>query len=135
MWLPEHIPVLVPGQEWRTLWDTGKRAKSALPDRHDATITYRDSQGESYTVEAVLDWRFVKDREMVTIYGAHDAAKALREMGKAMANWREGPTGGLSVFVRDGDAKDQRQREHLEAWRAARDAAERAGDEPQPPPR
>lgn len=135
VWLPDRIPVLVPGQEWRTLWDTGlSRVKSDLPDHHDATITYRDSQNHAYTVCAALDWRTFKDQESVTVYGAHDAAKALREMSKAIAKWKEGPTGGLRVYVRDGDAKDRRQLEHTEARRAARQARSQATDAPHEPP-
>lgn len=132
VWLPDRIPVLVPGQEWRTLWDTGNRLETDLPDHHIASITYRDSQGEPYGVQAVLDWRTVKEREVVTVYGAHDAAKALREMSKAIARWKEGPTGGLAVYTRDGDAKDERERRWREARlaeRRAREAAEQA-----PPP-
>jgi hypothetical protein len=31
VWLPESIPVLVPGQEWRTFWDTGQRMDPSRP--------------------------------------------------------------------------------------------------------
>jgi hypothetical protein len=86
-----------------------------LPDHHAATITYRDSQGESYCVEVDLDWRMVKDREMVEIYGAHHATKALRDISKSIAKWKEGATGGLAVYVRDGDARDERMRQRREA--------------------
>lgn len=128
VWLPDRIPVLVPGQEWRTLWDTGRRLSTDLPDHHNARISFLDSQGESYCTEAALDWRIIKDREMVTVYGAHEAAKALRDLSKTAAKWKEGPTGGLRVYVRDGDAKDQRQREHIEARRAERGAPARPAD-------
>jgi hypothetical protein len=38
-----------------------------LPDYHAATVTHRDSQGESYRSEAVLDWRMVNNRDIVTV--------------------------------------------------------------------
>lgn len=123
VWLPESIPVLVPGQAWRTLWDTGLRryedGRSRLPEHHDATVSYADSSGERYQTAAVLDWRMLAHRDTVTVYGAHDAAKALRDISKAVGAWKE-TGGGLSVHVRDGDAKDERARERREARLAER---------------
>jgi hypothetical protein len=132
VWLPERIPVLVPGQEWRTLWDSGRRMDSDLPDHHAAKITFGDSQGESYCVECDLDWRVVKDREMVQVYGAHHAAKALEEMNKNIAKWKEGPTGGLAVFVRDGDAKDERQRQKRDARLGEQRSRQSPAEAPRP---
>ncbi|WP_344224998.1 hypothetical protein, partial [Kocuria atrinae] len=51
--LPEVMPVLVPGQEWRTTWDSARfRHDAELPSRHTATISYtglgvRGSAGRS----------------------------------------------------------------------------------------
>jgi hypothetical protein len=126
LWLPQRFPVLVPGQEWRTLWDSGiARADTELPDHHTAVITYSDSQGERYTTEAVLDWRMVKDREAVVIYGAHHAGQALREISKTLGKWNDHATGGLSVYTRDGDARDQRAAERRAARQAATDEQSR----------
>jgi hypothetical protein len=37
--IPDAIPVLVPGQEWRTFWDmTHARYRSELPALHRATV-------------------------------------------------------------------------------------------------
>jgi hypothetical protein len=46
---PDVIPVLVPGQEWRTFWDfTAARAgASDLPDEYTATVTFSDSGGRA----------------------------------------------------------------------------------------
>lgn len=130
VWLPERIPVLVPGQEWRTVWDSGiKRVETDLPDHHDAEISYADSQGRSYTSAAVLDWRMLKDRDVVTVYGEHHAAEALREIKSAIGKWNETGARGLRVYVRDGDAKAERDREQWEALKAAEQAREDA-DEP-----
>jgi hypothetical protein len=125
VWLPERIPVLVPGQEWRTLWDTGMRrydeqGEPRLPEHHDATISYTDSHGEPYKTAAVLDWRMLADREIVEVYGSHHAAKALRDISKTMGAWKESGGQGLRVFTRDGDARDPAARERHEQRLAER---------------
>jgi hypothetical protein len=64
VWLPSVIPVLVPQQEWRTRWDLANHRRDAgLPDRHDATVTFTDSQGRGadgsqgrFNYDFVVDW-------------------------------------------------------------------------------
>jgi len=128
--VPASIAVLVPQQEWRTLWDTGiARADSDLPDHHVAKVRFSDSQRrELPTYEFVLDWGVVKARDVVTVYGSHHAATALREMAKEVKKWREGASGGLKVFTRNGDARDQRMREAMQERRSARQGAEQRDD-------
>jgi hypothetical protein len=129
--LPDSFPVLVPGQEWRTLFDTTMaRAESDLPRRYDATVRFKDSRGRgSFQFTYVLDWSLIIDRASVTIYGIHEIAKAVRDISKVVARWQEGAaTKGLAVYVRDGDARDARTREQFEertarGWRAAAPAA------------
>lgn len=124
VWLPEVFETFVPGQEWRTLFDFGlQRADSALPDQHRATITARDSRGQQLPpLVTALDWGQFKGRMWTTIYTAHDAAKALKEIEKHVSKWREDPSGGLSVFVRSGDERDRRRRDE-------RDERQRQHDE------
>lgn len=128
--VPAVIPVLVPGQEWRTFWDTGiARAGSDVPDRHVATVRFADSQGRTLpTYEFILDWEPMKARDVVTTYGMHHASAALRELSKEVKKWREGAGGGLKVYVRDGDARDHRMREEVEQRRAEREGQEPGGD-------
>jgi hypothetical protein len=115
VWLPEDIPTLVPGQEWRTSWDFGpRRAGSGLPSRHAATVHFQDSQEELFRLQYVLDWGVYENRMQVTTYGAHHAAKALREIQKTTKRWTESAAGGLSVVTRDGDARDDRLRQELD---------------------
>lgn len=97
VWIFEQLPVLVPGQDWRTLWDFGPdRSTSGLPDRHQAVVAFSDSQGHQLPeLESVLDWEVYKGRQWVTTYGTHEVAKALREMSKTMRRWRESVPGGL----------------------------------------
>ncbi len=134
VWLPQELPVLVPHQEWRTLWDfTPDRSRAGLPDRHEATVTYKDSQDEECCTPSVLDWSAYKGRQWVHTYTTHDVGKALREISKTLAKWQEDPQGGLAVFVRDGEAKDDVRQKELQALRARRDAERQqsqAGEEP-----
>lgn len=131
--LPDVIPVLAPGQEFVQFWDNSRtRLESTLPDRHEGVVTWEDSVGRSFESKVILDWAVYKARHWIVVYGMHDAAKALREMQKDMLQWREGIHGGLQVYVRDGDAKDQRRREqhqqHLEAVKERESAAQRSAE-------
>jgi hypothetical protein len=85
VWLPERIPTLVPGQEWRQLWDsTPERADADLPDRHNVLVTFRDSLKKNHRCDYVLDWSAVRKRLVTDVLGVHDVAKSLREIGEAM---------------------------------------------------
>ena len=58
--MPETLPVLVPGQEWRTFWDTTfDRRESDLPRRHEATVKFKDSRGKEHDFKSILDWGLV----------------------------------------------------------------------------
>jgi hypothetical protein len=113
VWLFDTLPVLVPGQEWRTWWDFGPNRLELpeLPDRHEVTVTFSSSKRPMEPLRYVLDWSAHKGRYFASVYTMHDAAKALREIAKILPKWQEGPRGGLGVFVRDGDAKDEQERE------------------------
>jgi hypothetical protein len=115
----DSLPNLVPGQEWRTLWDFApSRAGSDLPDRYECVVSYEDLKGRSLPhFRYVLDWSVHRGREFVTTYTLHDAAKALREINSKLSRWQEATGGGLKVWVRDGDAKDEQLREVWEAHR------------------
>lgn len=129
--VPDEIPTLVPGQEWRTIWDSGMaRYKSDLPRRYEATVAFSDSRGKRHDYTYVIDWGTLFDTEIVTSYGIHDAAKALREIRKLMTKWSEGAAGGLAVVARDGDARDRRTREHRNKRLAEREAQQETDGEP-----
>lgn len=110
--IPARIPILVPGQEWRTFWDgTHVRDGSELPRQHTATVRFEDSTGEEFGETFELDFGPLIDRTMINVYGQHDTAKALRDIKDTLASWKETPGGqGLRVFSRDGDARDARDR-------------------------
>jgi hypothetical protein len=124
LWTPQSIPVLVPGQQWRTFWDfIPRRVEAGLPDRHEATVRFDDSGGDRpFSYSYVLHWLPYKKRGSIVEYGTHHGAKALREISQTFKRWRESASGGLAVTVRDGDAKDERRREALEERQAEREA-------------
>lgn len=132
--LPDRIPVLAPGQEWRTSWDDARaRQRTDLPEQHVGIVSYGGIDGALRQSPVVLDWSLYRSRRWVTIRSIHDGAKALREMSQTMRKWTEGPRGGLATFTRDGDAKDARERERLQAWRLAQDQAREHAAETDPP--
>ena len=125
---PSLIPVLVPGQEWRTFWDftPARAAASEMPREYSADIAFRDSRGKkSFRFTFEIDWQVLIDGAFVTIYTVHDAARALREISALMSGWKESGGSGLRVFMRDGDTKDQRE---TEAW--AQHEADHSKEEP-----
>ncbi len=122
--IPESIPVLVPGQEWRTFWDgTHVRDGSALPIRHRATVQFENSSGERFVAAFDLDFGPIYARTMIDVYGEHDAARALRDIRDTLASWKESGGGqGLRVFSRDGDARDERAANEWEKQLAEHEA-------------
>lgn len=124
MGIPDVIPVLAPGQEWRAMWDSGiQRKGSGHPDRHVGTVLYKGIDDADRSSELVLDWGVYKTRRWVEVYGAHDAAKALRDMRTIMKKWNESIHGGLAVYLRDADVRDEAERAEREEWLAQNDAA------------
>ena len=93
------FPILVPGQEWRTVWDSPLRRKDhsrslqqlmEFPEfgqadlqertpasRHNATVTYVDSEGESHRTASVLDFDQREGTTWVDIKTIHDLTKLL----------------------------------------------------------
>jgi hypothetical protein len=128
--LPESLPVLVPGQEWRTLFDrTDQRGpRKDLPDRYEAHASYKDAhRKESFDFDYVLDWRLMYDRASVVTYGLHDLANAARAMDKRFADWgRRGSAQGLRVYVRDDQVARQSALRHY-ATSVARRARDTLG--------
>ncbi|MGV9370376.1 hypothetical protein [Micromonospora tulbaghiae] len=112
LWIFENLPVLAPGQEWRTFWDSSiTRKQSTLPARHEITITYKDSHNRPLpATHAILDWSAYSGRTWMVVYGQHHSAKALREIAGIMKKWSEFG-GGVKVYSRDGDKKDVQKSE------------------------
>ncbi|WHP61128.1 hypothetical protein QMY03_09580 [Arthrobacter sp. KFRI-F3372] len=104
---PEIIPLLAPGQEWRTHWDMGsKRAAAKLPQKHKGTVTYLGIKKAPQTTEVILDWSVYNSHTWTVKRGLHDLAKAVMDIRDTHEGWNEERSGGLAVHTRDGDAKD-----------------------------
>lgn len=118
--LPATLPVLVPGHEWRTFWDSiHQRKDSGLPDVHEAVVTFGDSTGERHEYRFTLDWGPVSRRGYLITYNMHHAASALRDIKTEVKKWREGAgSKGIQVWVRDGEARQERLRQQLDERRA-----------------
>lgn len=84
--LPE-VPTLVPGQEWRVLWDFfPARHEAGLPDRHEVKVLFEDSRGESFTLAYTLDWGTNRDRLGVKTFGVHHGVKELQRIRKRLGH-------------------------------------------------
>lgn len=133
--LPEVIPVMAPGQEWRTHWDEGSaRMDSDLPDKHVGKVTFLGVERAALHSDAILDWSIYKSRIWTVMYGIHDLTQAVRTMRDTQKKWSENIHGGLKVFSRDGDAKDERFAEQATAIREeqAANPPRRRAQQPQP---
>ncbi|MFI6783888.1 hypothetical protein [Micromonospora sp. NPDC050276] len=108
--IPAVLPMLVPGQEWRSYWDSGiERKDKGLPDRYEITATYKDSRNRVMEPTiAILDWASYKSRVFARVYGVHDATTALRRIDKTLTKLSQH---GLTVFTKDGKAVDAARRE------------------------
>jgi hypothetical protein len=78
--LPAELPVLVPGQEWRTWWDLGiNRSEGNLTDRHEVVVRYSDSQGEPLPpTPSVIDWGDFAQRTWLVTPGSCPPTPATR---------------------------------------------------------
>jgi hypothetical protein len=115
--LPPVIPTLVPGQEWRTFWDTQMARKdSPLPNSYAVEVRFSDAKGRrDFGLQFELDWHASTHRDVVDVASFHDAAKALQEIRTTLKNAM--PQGALDVLARDGDARDERERARFEQRR------------------
>lgn len=116
--VPTVLRTLVPLQEWRCFWDHGpSRVKTDLPDLYEAEVSYYSSYGKNrrryHVFRYQLDYGARHNTMYVVQYGIHDAAKSMREIRDHIKGWTEWPKKGLSVFMRDGDAKDERRRQEF----------------------
>jgi hypothetical protein len=118
--LPDTIPFLAPGQEWRTFWDHGlERAGDEydLPDRHDVTIAYTDSSGAAYSTPSVLDWQIFVVREWTVEKTVHHAVGELEKVRKTLQTLARADR-VQKVATYDGARLDQQRTEqHVEQRR------------------
>lgn len=104
--LPATLPVLVPGQEWRTTWDSShSRHGSGLPHRHEVTLTYTGLKGRKSSETYVIDWEHLYSRGYMEEKTVHHLAKDVHEMRRlfARAVGIGGIRGSLDVRVQQDD--------------------------------
>jgi len=129
--LPEAISFLAPGQEWRTIFDVmlERSGRDDLPMMYKGIVDYDGLDGEAQKSDVVIDLRPYKTRRYTEVLGIHHAAKTLREIRDTHKKWTEGVQGGLQVYSRDGDVRDE------EKARQFREYQEQRAAEPKPPRR
>lgn len=129
--IPEVIPFLAPGQEWRTIWDVGheRNGIEELTDVHEVSISFQGIDGVGLESKSILDWKILKARHYVETYRIHDMAKATKNIAALLKKATE-TSGGIKVWTRSGEAKDQRAQEQARQWREQRaKAAENVASE------
>ncbi|MCG5431935.1 hypothetical protein LV457_06480 [Mycobacterium sp. MYCO198283] len=81
--LPDVIPVLAPGQEWRTVWDSAidrEQVGTAVASRFEGTVQFFDRPGsarrrKSLRSEVVLDWAALQPVQRLELLTGHEHAK------------------------------------------------------------
>ncbi len=107
--LTRGIPTLPPGREHRLLFDNmPTRYESALPRSYNCVVTFKDARKRSHTLEYRLDLDMYFGLMTITVYGAHETAKALQELSKTVQNWTSNR--GFEVWTNIGDDHDEDER-------------------------
>ncbi|HEY4268745.1 MAG TPA: hypothetical protein VGM94_11190 [Galbitalea sp.] len=126
----DSMPVLVPGQEWKTFFDSGRdlaQAKAAgnPHDVYTLTITCDDWRGRPVEPETfALDWRQFESILYSTPKTIEDVAKGVEDIAKELHDLKETSSvgrGGLSVVVRDGEQIDRDTAEFIDLNRSGVD--------------
>jgi hypothetical protein len=90
--LPSELPVLAPGQEWRTVWDSQlsrDQLGGAIRSRFDGKLTYFDSprpegdkrgsrfwnKRQEFESKVCLDWATLQPAQRLELMTTHDLAK------------------------------------------------------------
>lgn len=132
--LPDVLPVLAPGQEWRTWFDGGigrmNSTELAGEDRYDVRLTYRDSRDVSYAVATVLDFAQFRPVLYQSRKTIDDLARSVAELTTAVKAFSEGQR-GLSAYIRDGAFKDEQ--DQIEREERRRRCRGTEGPEPDAP--
>lgn len=132
--VPSRIPILAPGQAWKTVWDTAPERRDHLrelknklgkatilladyydqiPNRlHTAKVIYTDSKRKKkYETDAELDFNMLDGNTQVDIQTIHDLTKkveSLRDHVRGISGILQGYTSehkGVWVYAADADAE------------------------------
>jgi hypothetical protein len=90
--LPSELPLLAPGQEWRTVWDSAisrEQLGGSIRSRFDGTLTYFDrprpdkansgsrfwNKRQEFQSKVCLDWATLQPVQRIELLTSHDLAK------------------------------------------------------------
>ena len=103
----DEIPVLVPGQEWRTVWDHRGRRLEVVEPPYLVTVRAEDSRQRALHEESFeISTLHFADEMRLDLKGLHEIGAAIEKIERTTHRWSEG-VHGLSVFSRDGHARDE----------------------------
>lgn len=104
--LPSELPLLAPGQEWRTVWDSSisrEELGGAIRSRFDGSLTYYDeprpvgdksrsrwNKRHEYESKVCLDWATLQPAHRLDMMTSHDLAKREKqklELLRALLNY------------------------------------------------
>jgi hypothetical protein len=115
---PKNLAVLAPGQQWRTIWESGHRYskyKSKLKTNYVGNVNFDDrmvpvkpSYQNPISLDTKIFWNTMQLRS--TTDNARDSANALEEISKTLKGYKS-PHGGIWVYVVPGDAERQYYRD------------------------
>lgn len=85
--IPTTMPILAPGQEWKTFWDVAsERSDSDLPDCHEGVLIYDGLDNRQIETPVVLDWAMFRPRMYMDIKTIRHAAKTLAKIEEILKN-------------------------------------------------
>lgn len=125
------ITTLVPGQEWKTLFDWAPHRQAAeLYDVYTVKIEYKDAHGKDMPAGTfTIDWNQYRTMRKLGVKTTHHIGKSVQEINNTLKKWTQGASGPLSVQVRDGDARDRRDNEEFARGHREHQEAERRESE------
>lgn len=129
--LNDGIPTLAPGKVLRTFFDGFiQRKDSGLPDRYEATVSYRDESGRRQFSEALsLDLAIYKSFTYLVRHDIHDIHKVLKEMQKEMKKWTAGSRGVLAMSPEQRRDEQERARQAREEFHRLQEQSEAEGQD------
>lgn len=100
--LPSELPLLAPGQEWRTVWDSAisrEELGGSIRSRFDGTLTYSDeprpvggkksrawSRRQTFESKVCLDWATLQPAQRLELLTTHDLAKREKQKLELLRN-------------------------------------------------
>jgi hypothetical protein len=89
--LPTELPILAPGQEWRTVWDSAvdrNELAGSIRSRFDGVVRFYDQPARAgrrsrhrkeHTSRVVLDWATLQPVQRLELMTSHDLARQERQ--------------------------------------------------------